>query len=280
MDLVIQLTRAQTLVPFALAWTLAYLAAQRGGSYLWKWSLWWAIWSLRYVAGSLAGDQPWFQEGILPAAAIASGFLVVWGALEAVDRSLPRWGVISTLTVVLLWMAQTALSLFPPFSTSALMIPLGYMTAALFTAAGIFYRADIRPELSAEKRAVATVLLGMGVLQSTFPWVSSMPAETLILAAQFSTALQLLITFAVVQLHFARVRHEAAVSHYRLEQQLAKALDDFIPLCMGCKNVRGDNDGPWQTLEGYLSERTGSKVSHGLCPECLPRLYPEIGDGR
>lgn len=183
---------------------------------------------------------------------------------------MPAWGVVLTLSVVAVWAVQTALGVFPPYSTAALMVPLGFMTANLIIAAIILYRPEVLPGLYAERRAVATILLAMAILQSSFPWVSSMPQETVLVLSQGSTALQLLITFAIVQLHFTKTQRAAA----RTEQQLTTALDDFIPLCMMCKDVRVE-DGPWQSLEDYLAERTGSAVSHGVCPSCVPKLYGE-----
>ena len=275
MDTLLQLTAPRILVPLALASTLAFLAVDKGAAYLWKWSLWWGIWALRYVAGSFFGDESWFQLWILPGSAIASGFLVVWGTLQAGNRVMPRRLVIGSLMVVVVWVAQTASGRFVPLSTAALIVPSGYMAAALIAAAVIMYRrADVATELWRQRRTLGSVILAMGVLQTTFMFHSLYSEAALNLASQLSTALQLLITFAVVQFHFAKVRGQAEASHIELEQQLAKALDEFIPLCMGCKNVRID-DGPWQSLEGYLTNRTGTQVSHGVCPNCLPRLYPD-----
>ena len=273
MDVLLQLTAAQILVPLALACTLAYLALEENANYLWAWSLWWGIWCVRYVSGAFAPDELWFQMGFLPSSAIASGFLVVWGALQAGNRPVPRWGLVVTAAVVLIWLAQTASGRVSPLSPAALIVPSGYMALALYVAAFVLY-SDQHGPLAREKRNVSYVVLAMALLQSQFPWMSLLDDATVRLMSNVSTALQLLITFAVVRLYFASVRHREESAHLQLEQQLAKALDDFIPLCMGCKNVRIE-DGPWQTLEGYLSERTGTTVSHGLCPDCLPRLYPD-----
>jgi hypothetical protein len=44
-------------------------------------------------------------------------------------------------------------------------------------------------------------------------------------------------------------------------------------VCCGCKSGRND-EGYWQQVEIYLAEHRDAKVSHGLCPVCLDRLYP------
>jgi YesN/AraC family two-component response regulator len=56
------------------------------------------------------------------------------------------------------------------------------------------------------------------------------------------------------------------------ELQLAldkvKVLSGMIPICAGCKKVRNDR-GFWQQVENYISEHSGARFSHGLCPDCL-----------
>lgn len=52
-----------------------------------------------------------------------------------------------------------------------------------------------------------------------------------------------------------------------------KTLRGFIPICCGCKRIRDDQD-YWREVEEYISEHTEAHFSHGLCPECLERLYP------
>ncbi len=55
------------------------------------------------------------------------------------------------------------------------------------------------------------------------------------------------------------------------------ALTDALPVCMGCRKVM-DAD-LWMQIEAYLDAHFDLKFSHGLCPECARRLYPEeLGD--
>ncbi len=53
-----------------------------------------------------------------------------------------------------------------------------------------------------------------------------------------------------------------------------KTLQGILPMCSFCKKIRNDA-GYWEQLEGYLTSHTNAKLSHGLCPECLEREYPE-----
>jgi ligand-binding sensor domain-containing protein len=70
----------------------------------------------------------------------------------------------------------------------------------------------------------------------------------------------------------------------RVEQALGriKVLGGLIPICANCKKIR-DDSGYWSQLEQYLRTHSEATFSHGICPECVERLYPEYvepGDDR
>jgi len=54
-----------------------------------------------------------------------------------------------------------------------------------------------------------------------------------------------------------------------------KVLRGFLPICASCKKIR-DDQGRWNQIESYISDRSEAKFSHGICPECAKTLYPEI----
>lgn len=47
-----------------------------------------------------------------------------------------------------------------------------------------------------------------------------------------------------------------------------RQLRGIIPICAWCHKIRNDDD-YWQLVEAYISEETGSRFSHGICPACL-----------
>ncbi|MFZ4439301.1 MAG: response regulator transcription factor [Syntrophales bacterium] len=60
-----------------------------------------------------------------------------------------------------------------------------------------------------------------------------------------------------------------------------KTLRGIIPICASCKKIR-DDQGYWNQVEVYVREHTEAKFSHGICPDCMTKLYPEytkISDG-
>ena len=62
-----------------------------------------------------------------------------------------------------------------------------------------------------------------------------------------------------------------------LQEALAniKTMSGLIPICAGCKKIRVDS-GFWQQIEAYISDHSEAVFSHGICPECAIKLYPEI----
>ena len=62
--------------------------------------------------------------------------------------------------------------------------------------------------------------------------------------------------------------------------RLQRALDEIqvlrglLPICASCKKIRDEHD-RWQVLETYLQDHTEAKFSHGICPDCMRKLYPD-----
>ena len=61
-----------------------------------------------------------------------------------------------------------------------------------------------------------------------------------------------------------------------LQEALSKVklLSGLLSICASCKKIHNEHD-HWETLESYIRTRSAADFSHGLCPECLLRLYPE-----
>ena len=55
-----------------------------------------------------------------------------------------------------------------------------------------------------------------------------------------------------------------------------KILRGLLPICASCKKVR-DDKGYWKQIETYITEHSEAEFSHGLCPDCIEKLYPILG---
>ena len=63
----------------------------------------------------------------------------------------------------------------------------------------------------------------------------------------------------------------------KLKQALAKVkrLSGMLPICASCKKIR-DDSGYWNQIEEYIESNSDAEFSHGICPECARKLYPEL----
>ena len=74
-------------------------------------------------------------------------------------------------------------------------------------------------------------------------------------------------------------RRQREVDRDERMAELQKALANrrpaqgMVPICASCKRIRNEQE-EWEVLEGYLRDRYGIAFTHGLCPECMERLYP------
>jgi PleD family two-component response regulator len=62
----------------------------------------------------------------------------------------------------------------------------------------------------------------------------------------------------------------------QLQEALAnvKTLKGLLPICSSCKKIR-DDEGYWQQVEVYVRDHSEAEFSHGICPDCIKKLYPE-----
>mgnify|MGYP001024006901 CR=1 FL=1 len=93
--------------------------------------------------------------------------------------------------------------------------------------------------------------------------------------------------FEVRELHItieiALYKHKMECERKELLHKLQKALAEvkklsgLLPICSACKKIR-DDKGYWNQLEGYIQEHSEVEFTHGICPECARKLYPELYD--
>lgn len=54
-----------------------------------------------------------------------------------------------------------------------------------------------------------------------------------------------------------------------------KVLRGILPICASCKKIR-DDKGYWNQIESYIKEHSEAEFTHGICPDCAKKLYPEF----
>jgi FixJ family two-component response regulator len=78
-----------------------------------------------------------------------------------------------------------------------------------------------------------------------------------------------------VQRKQAEQEREKVISELRDALAEVKTLSGLLPICASCKKIR-DDKGYWNQIEVYIRKHSGAEFSHGICPDCARKLYPEI----
>lgn len=68
---------------------------------------------------------------------------------------------------------------------------------------------------------------------------------------------------------------EQLIAQLQQAMQEVKVLSGFLPICASCKKIR-DDSGYWRQIEEYISGHSNALFSHGICPDCVKKLYPDF----
>lgn len=67
------------------------------------------------------------------------------------------------------------------------------------------------------------------------------------------------------------------VEELRKAIEQIRTLRGIVPICSNCKKIR-DDSGYWHQLEAYFRDHTEAEFTHGICPRCMDKLYPEFSE--
>lgn len=145
--------------------------------------------------------------------------------------------------------------------------------AKLYRAAGLFYG------------FYGVLFFARGVNWLFHPQVTMLPAGNvnavyyfMIMIFEMGLAIAVLM---INSLHLESDLSNSTKSLYDtvLKLQNAKSeineLTGLLPICSSCKKIR-DEDGQWRQIESYISTRSAIEFSHGICPDCVKKLYPDL----
>lgn len=88
------------------------------------------------------------------------------------------------------------------------------------------------------------------------------------------------VVAAVIAFQDITLRQMIEEERERLIGELKEALENvktlkgLLPICASCKRIR-DDTGYWNQIEEYVRDHTDAEFSHGICPECAQKIYPE-----
>ncbi len=73
----------------------------------------------------------------------------------------------------------------------------------------------------------------------------------------------------------AEKEKEELIEKLRETLSQVKQLSGLLPICALCKKIR-DDKGYWNQIESYIKKHSEANFSHGLCPDCAKKLYPDL----
>jgi hypothetical protein len=90
-------------------------------------------------------------------------------------------------------------------------------------------------------------------------------------------AMAFLILFSIFD--HKRIESEKEMLIIELKDALAniKVLQGLLPICASCKKIR-DDKGCWEEMEVYIRDHSEAEFSHGICPQCVEKLYPKLSN--
>jgi PAS domain S-box-containing protein len=80
---------------------------------------------------------------------------------------------------------------------------------------------------------------------------------------------------AIARRRDAEQEREKVIAQLQDALERVRTLSGLLPICSSCKSVR-DDDGYWHQVEVYIRDRSEAEFSHGICPDCALKLYPDF----
>lgn len=70
---------------------------------------------------------------------------------------------------------------------------------------------------------------------------------------------------------------ESLIQIFNISSKITHGQSSFITLCSVCQKIKQDEN-RWVEISQKISDLLAEKISHGICPSCIKKLYPDIAD--
>ena len=70
-------------------------------------------------------------------------------------------------------------------------------------------------------------------------------------------------------------KHKMTITELEASLKEIKTLRGILPICSFCKKIR-DDKGYWEQVDVYIYKHSQADISHGICPECAKKHYPDM----
>jgi len=159
---------------------------------------------------------------------------------------------------------------------SNLSRPTDYFTHTGIDVAIIFF-CYMMTSISVRARSLVSIGVSIGLLLVLFAFKEP---KYNITYASYTTSIVAINIFgywiALLLGRAKRTSYLALISEKKAREEI-KLLEGVLPICSYCKNIR-DDEGSWKQLEAYIDARSNAQFSHGICPDCVSKAYPNKQD--
>jgi len=207
---------------------------------------------------------------------LAIGFIAY--GLEAFSVSTKRaWLFISL--AMFLFVSFLYFTYFSPNVNARIVIISGIL-AILYGYCGYIIHHYI-PRLMKARNTLLTIVFSILSIWFVFRIIPTVFIEGTIVDFMKASAIQgvsvmvffggnIFVTIGLIILNFQRVEIDLQAT-----KEEVKVLRGIIPICSSCKKIR-DDEGIWNQIETYIRSHSEAEFTHGICPDCRDKLYPEL----
>ena len=147
----------------------------------------------------------------------------------------------------------------------------------LGVADGVLYVSVVLLSMSLPQRRYIIIFAGMSSLLTVLGFFLSPPGGELwkVIANRLLSLYAIWVTAILsLQRKKAEGEREKVIDDLREANSKIKILSGLLPICASCKKIR-DDKGYWNRIETYIHDHSEAEFSHGICPDCAKKLYPE-----
>ncbi len=243
-----------------------------------QWTIASILYSFALAFMSLRNILPDFISIILANTLIIAGNGFIAYGLELFTNSTRRrWLFVSlTISMLILFLYFTYYS---P-DVSARIVIVSTIIAIIYGYSGYIVHKYVPRLIDGQNRFLAVVfyvqaiwvvlrIIQTAFIESSIVDFMNAPAFHGITVMVFFSG-NIFIIIGLIVLNFQRVEFDLSAAMAEV-----KTLRGIIPICSSCKKIR-DDQGLWNQIETYIRDHSEAEFSHGICPECMEKLYPEF----
>lgn len=230
------------------------------------------IWAISFFLNSIGfifwsgkiSIAPW-QYFLIGEITHMSGFiLLVVGIYGFTGHKIKMKSIFTLLAFLSIWILMIV-----NFKTSKVLSVIGLrvLKTSLFCFGGFCVLLQSNKQKNVGEKLAISSLIIWGLYNLLYGFIRTERFNDYVFGVL--VGLHVLTAFGLITMIVNKIYLKAEKSELRINQ-----LEKLLPICAHCRKIK-DNKKEWHTLESYIEQKTSSQFSHGICPDCLEKYYPE-----